>query len=147
MFLPDDSRTPAIDAMTFLWTGQWPANRCPVLSGQKLTVALADGSTPAKPGVFPVGTKLACAVEVSDPENDPLRITWELRPDVADNPNVGGDWEPSVEPVKDAVVSIIEGGRQVIMQLPAKPGKYRVFVYAYDGHGNATTANVPLLTD
>ena len=147
MFLPDGSRTPAIDTMTFLWTGQRPTNRCPVLSGQKLTVAPADGSTPANPGVFPAGTKLACAVEVSDPENNPLRITWELRPDVADNTNVGGDWEPSVEPVKDAVVSIIEGGRQAVMQLPAKPGKYRVFVYVYDGHGNATTANVPLLTE
>ena len=147
MFLPDGSRTPAIDTMTFLWTGQWPSNRCPVLTGQKLTVAPADGSAPAKPGIFPAGAKLACTVEVSDPENDPLRITWELRPDVADNPNVGGDWEPSVEPLKDAVVSTSDGGRKAVMQLPSKAGKYRVFVYAHDGHGNATTANLPLLAE
>ena len=64
-----------------------------------------------------------------------------------DNPNVGGDWESSVEPIKDAVVSTSEGDRQALMQLPSQPGKYRVFVYAHDGHGNATTANVPLLAE
>ena len=147
MFLPDGSRTPAIDTMTFCWTGQWPANRCPVLTGHKLTVVQPDGNAPAKPGVFAAGTVLACAVEVTDPENDPLRITWELRPDVADNPNVGGDWEPAVEPVKDALISTSDGGRHRVIRLPSQPGKYRVFVYAHDGHGNATTANVPLLTE
>jgi hypothetical protein len=110
-------------------------------------VAPADGSTPAKPGVFPAGTKLACAVEVSDRENDPLRIIWVLRPDVADNPNVGGDWEPGVDPLPEAVLSIGEAGRRAVLRLPPKPGKYRIFVYVHDGHGNATTANLPVLAE
>ena len=131
--------------MTFLWTGQWPTNRCPVLTGQKLAVTPVDGGVPAQSGVFPAGSKFACTVEASDPENDPLHIVWELRPDVADDPNVGGDWEPGVNPVKDAVRSTSEEGRLAVIQLPAKPGKYRVFVYAHDGHGNATTANYALL--
>ena len=147
MFLPDGSRTPAIDTMTWLWTGQWPANRCPSLGAKKLTVVGAEGLAPARPGVFRAGAKLAGAVDVSDPDGDALRITWELRPDVADNPNVGGDWEPSVKPLPDAVVSTSDEGRHAVLQLPPAPGKYRVFVYAHDGHGNATTANTPILAE
>ncbi|HVV73094.1 MAG TPA: hypothetical protein VHI52_16595, partial [Verrucomicrobiae bacterium] len=147
MFLPDGSRTPAIDTMSFLWTGHWPTNRCPVLQGNKLTVLSAVGKAPLRPGVYLPGTKLDCAIEVSDPDNDPLRITWELRPDVADNPNVGGDWEPSVEPLPSVVISTADEGRRAVIQLPPKPGKYRVFVYAHDGRGNATTANMPLLVE
>jgi hypothetical protein len=147
MFLPDGSRTPAVDTMTYLWTGQWPTNRCPVLGGRRLTVLAADGTRAAQPGVFPVATTLDCTVEVSDPENDPLHITWELRPDVADNPNVGGDWEPGVDPLPEAVLSIGEAGRRAVLRLPPKPGKYRIFVYVHDGHGNATTANLPVLAE
>jgi hypothetical protein len=44
MFLPDGSRTPAIDMMTFLWTDHWPTNRCPALGPAKLRVARFDGS-------------------------------------------------------------------------------------------------------
>lgn len=145
MFLPDGSRTPAIDAMTFLWTGHWPTNRCPSLEGKRLSIAMADGSNPVNPGVFLPGAKVACAVQVSDPDGDPLQVQWELRPDVADHPGVGGDWEPSVEPLPGAILSTSENERRSIVQLPPKPGKYRVFVYARDSRGNATTANLPLL--
>jgi len=144
MFLPDGSRTPAIDTMTLLWSGRWPTNRCPALGPGKVRVTRSDGSAPEKPGECQAGDRLACAVDVSDPDGDPLRITWELRPDVADNPGVGGDWEPGVEPLSGAVLSTRDAGRSAEVQLPAKAGKFRLFMYAHDGQGNATTANVPL---
>lgn len=67
MFLPDGSRTPAVDMMTFLWSGRWPTNRCPALGPEKLRVTRADGRAPEKPGVFAVGEKIRGTVDVSDP--------------------------------------------------------------------------------
>jgi hypothetical protein len=43
-------------------------------------------------------------------------------------------------------VMVVIGGQYADIQLPAKAGQYRLFVYARDGRGNATTANLPLLT-
>jgi len=146
MFLPDGSRTPAIDMMTWLWTNRWPTNRCPELGPDKVGITPSDGRVAEQPGVFAPGDHLVCSMDVRDPEGDPLRISWELRPDVADNPNVGGDWEPGVEPISGVILSTRDADRGVEIQLPSKPGKYRLFVYAHDGQGGATTANVPLLS-
>ena len=74
MFLPDGSRTPAIDTMTFLWTGQWPTNRCPALGADKLRVTRSDGSAPKTPGVFQPGERIIAFLDVTDPENDLLSI-------------------------------------------------------------------------
>lgn len=146
MFLPDGSRTPAIDMMTRLWTGRWPANRCPALGAPALRVTGADGRATTRFGTFRAGEMLAAHVSVSDPDGDPIQITWDLRPDVADNPNVGGDWEPSVEPIPGAIAESHKDSPEAQVRLPG-PGKYRLFVYVHDGHGNATTANMPLLVE
>ncbi len=62
MFLPDGSRTPAVDAMTFLWTGHWPTNRCPSLGAEQTPSLTAEARrTARKPGVFRAGAKLAGA--------------------------------------------------------------------------------------
>ncbi len=87
---------------------------------------------------------MRCAVAADDPEGEELKIVWELRPDVADDPNVGGDPEKPSAPIPAAVVS--SEGKQAVLQLPAQPGKWRIFVYVYDPHGSAATANLPILT-
>ena len=135
MFLPDGSRTEAIDTMTRLWTGADPPNRCPKVSRIRCT---PGGDTPQ---VHKPGTVLSCSVDASDPENDPLTVTWDLRPDKADDPGVGGDYEPPVAPIVGAVT--VKAGRATV-QMPETPGNVRLFVYVHDGHGNAATANLPL---
>lgn len=142
MFLPDGSRTEAIDAMQLAWTGAYPTNRCPLFGPDKIEV-ISEMSLKRKPNIYLVGSHLRCAIQVSDPDNDPITIQWDLRPDVADNPKVGGDWEPEAVPIED---SILSGERnRVEVRLPSTPGKYRLFVYAHDNHGGAATANLPLL--
>ena len=60
----------------------------------------------------------------------------------SDNPGRGGDREPSTPPIAEALVSAQQN--QALIQLPAKEGNYRLFVYAFDPKGSAATANLPL---
>lgn len=142
MFLPEGNRLGAVDAMTMAWTGKWPANRCPQIGSGKIKVRVDGAASDAAPQVFAPGARLRCSVDASDPENDPLTIKWDLRVDVSDNPSRGGDREPSTPPITEAVISTQE--RQALIQLPAKVGNYRLFVYAFDPKGSAATANLPL---
>jgi hypothetical protein len=137
MFLPDGRRTGSMDMMQKLWTGAWPANRCPELAGGFDAIRI-EGQ-PDAPGVVAPGTLLRCAVVATDPEGDTLTIDWDLRPDVSDNPNVGGDFEPDVKPIDGAVTA--SPGQTAEIRVPETPGNYRIFVYAGDPHGNAATAN------
>lgn len=133
MFLEDGSRTEAVDRMTSLWSGKWPANRSPKLSRIQ--------AEPAG-GVYPSGSELRCSMQASDPDGDPLQILWELRLDVSGNPNVGGDREPPTPPIPGAVAA--SRGPNATILLPKQPADYRIFVYVRDGKGNAATANLPV---
>lgn len=144
MFLEDGSRTAAVDVMTHLWSGQWPTNRCPSLAQVPIGLTAEKDDTRGEAAIFRAGAILRARVQASDPEGDALKVTWDLRRDVADDPRVGGDYEPLEPPIPGAVLES-EGDRAVI-QLPGSPGKYRVFVYVRDSHGGAATANVPILT-
>jgi hypothetical protein len=136
MFLDDGSRTESVDVMTRLWSGRDPANRSPRIGR---ILATPGGEAPA---IHKPSAQLDAEVQVSDPDGDPLKVTWDLRPDVADNPNVGGDFEESVPPIPGSILS--SEGSKARVQVPAKPGNYRLFVYAHDGKGNAATANLAL---
>ncbi len=135
MFLEDGSRTESIDVMTYLWTGKYPANRSPRIGPGKIAIVSSDR-------VFRPGSVFECSLDVSDPDGDPVSVTWDLRLDVTGNKNVGGDREDPVPPIEGAIVS--SEGYRAKVRVPEKEGYYRLFVYARDGHGNAATANVPL---
>ena len=87
--------------------------------------------------------ELRCAVHASDPDADPLKIAWDLRKDVSGNKNVGGDREQPTPPIDAALLHA--AGNTAEFQLPQQEGPYRIFVYVRDNHGNAATANYPLL--
>jgi hypothetical protein len=144
MWLADGSRSAAVDMMTFLWTDKWPDNRCPTISPAKIQLQQEGGMAPAEPGHFTAGATLRGLVQASDPEQDPLAFEWDLRRDVADDPRVGGDFEPLEPAIAGAVLE--SKGAEATLRLPEKPGKFRVFVYVRDGRGGAATANVPILT-
>jgi hypothetical protein len=144
MFLPDGSPTAAVDVMTYLWTGKWPANRAPRIGPGKFKITAESGTT-GRENEFLTGAKLRCAVNTSDPEGEAVSVSWDLRLDVSDNPNRGGDRESPSSPIEGAVLS--ESGNEALIQVPSKPGNYRIFVYARDPGGKAATANVPILAE
>lgn len=131
MLLPNGERLGAVEAMTFAWTGRWPANRAPQI--RSLTTE-ADGKEVAP------ASRLTASVDAADPDGDPLAIDWEVRSESSDRKQ-GGDRE-SAPPAHPAAILSAQGSR-LVFQAPAQEGAYRLFVTVHDGKGNAATANVP----
>lgn len=129
--LPDGSKLGAVDALTQLWSGKPPANLCPVI--RSLAV---DGSGQTTPGAT-----VQAALDVSDPENDPLKTTWILQEDPADY-NTGGDGQAVPPTFPDAIVA--SGTKSATIKMPSSHGSYRLYAYIHDGHGGAAVGNVSL---
>ena len=142
MFLEDGSRTQAVDVMTELWSGHALANQAPRIGPNKIRISTDDPDT-SEPAQIVPGAMMHCAVDASDPDGDPLEVSWDLRRDVSGNANVGGDRESPSAPISGLILSA--AGKGATFQLPDREGPYRLFVYVRDGHGNAATANLPLL--
>ena len=134
MFQPDGTPLDTVDAMTEAWTGKPPAKRAPRIERLEVTSVLRPGEEWLR---VPPGARLRARVQAADPDGGALAITWDLRPDVSDNPATGGDREAAVEPIAGAVAG---DGAQCEVTMPAE-GNYRLFVYVRNGHGKASTAN------
>ncbi|HPO70392.1 MAG TPA: glycoside hydrolase family 2 TIM barrel-domain containing protein [Anaerohalosphaeraceae bacterium] len=137
MFLPDGTPTEMMDTMTYLWTGKWPANKCPSIGDKKIWV---EGNEMHH--IYRPSQEVVFRVQANDPEGDQMTAEWDIRKDESDNPSVGGDWERRVPPIDGAVVSS-EADRAVI-RMPQESGNYRVFVYIRDASGKTATANLPI---
>lgn len=131
MFLDDGAATAAVDVMTEIWSGSAPANLAPKVSS--LTV---DGDQQRQPGA-----RIAVSVLASDPEGQPLRARWALKPESGERVT-GGDFRRTLPDIAGAVVEA--GVDAAVIKLPQAPGAYRVFYTVYDDDGKAATANLPL---
>lgn len=135
MFLPDGTPLDTVDAMTMAWTGRWPEKRAPRIEVLDVVSVLRPGEVWLR---VPPGARLRARVAAASPGGSPLNVTWDLRPDVSDNPSTGGDREPAVEPIAGAVSS---SGETCEVAMPEARGNYRLFVYVRNAHGKAATAN------
>ena len=132
ILLPDGSKLGAVDALTEAWTGKTPANRCPELKSLKI-----EGSDQVEPGAT-----VKAALNVTDPDGDPLKVDWVLQSDNA-RMNTNGDKENAPPTYADAIVHGSNTGAEVHM--PRAGGIYRLFAYVHNRHNGAAVANVPLL--
>ncbi|HEY5642908.1 MAG TPA: glycoside hydrolase family 2 TIM barrel-domain containing protein [Woeseiaceae bacterium] len=130
--------TEAVDVMHYLWTGDWPSNRTPRVHSMTL-----DGRTSRNSVTIVAGMPYEAAIDVSDPDNDPLTYVWEVKYESSATQS-GGDFEAQIESL-DGVLSDIASARTTVTL--TEPGKYRVFAYAYDGQGHAAHANIPILVE
>jgi hypothetical protein len=135
MFLESGENTESVDVMQYVWTGEWPENRSPQLMSFLLNGKTAYGNVYLSPG----GTFDAVAT-ATDPDGDELEYAWEIIPEVPEHKQSdGGDFEERQETVfKERTTENI-----ITAAAPEKEGAYRLFVYAFDGHNNAATANIP----
>lgn len=134
MFLEDGSKTESVDAMHYLWTGNWPENRCPSI--QQLTLNGADAYQNV---TLQSRQAFEAQVMYRNYENDSLNFYWEIMKESTDL-GWGGDYES-----KPDVVFSAKGKDKITINAPAENGAYRLFIYIKDEFGNAATANIPFL--
>jgi hypothetical protein len=132
LFLASGEKLPAVDALSFAWTGEWPANRAPAIRSLASPIALQS--------VQP-GRKSYAEVDSADREGDTLRYLWEIRAESSDR-RIGGDAEAAPPSFPDAIRSG-QGTRRITLKAPRRAGGYRVFVTVFDGQGGAAAHNVP----
>ncbi|MDX2064323.1 MAG: glycoside hydrolase family 2 TIM barrel-domain containing protein [Fimbriimonadaceae bacterium] len=130
MHLPTGENLQAVDEMTRLWSGRYPANRSP----QIRSVRVSPKNDVAK------GAEIEFVVDAFDPDRDALHYEYVLRHESTDK-KIGGYPEKAPPTVftRDAGDS-----SRLRFRMPEYPGEYRIFVYIRDGKGNAATANVSL---
>lgn len=131
LLLPDGTRLGGVDALADVW-GRPRDNRAPTAA------ALAvDGGDTRQPG-----ESITVRWSVTDPDGDPLAVTWTLRPELTAI-LTGGDTLPTPAAVPGVVVS--SSDQQARLQLPTAQGVYRVYAVARDDHGGGAVATLPLL--
>lgn len=135
MFDAQGRETEAVDVMHYAWTGRWPQNRTPHLDSMKIESQTAYAGVYLQPGQTYTGQ-----VWTEDPEKDSLQYKWEILPEGTRFP-YGGNGEKRPPALPDLIAATDTS--KISFRSPAAAGAYRLFVYAYDGHQNWATANVP----
>ena len=129
MFLPTGEKLAAVDAMSELWSGRAPRDRCPEIRDFGL----------AGPDVVQPGDTLRVGLAVADPEGAAVDAHWQVFTEVTEY-LTGGDVPPA--PLElDGIV--IAGSAQGATLVAPGGGTYRLHLTARDGTGGAATASVP----
>jgi len=135
MILDGSLKTPQVDVISRHWTGEWPENRAPLARAIESELTLSK--------VEPGGQAEARLV-VTDPDGDPLRISWRVQHETRDR-RQGGDAEAAPPVVEGAIVET--EGKTAVIRIPDEPGPYRLYAFAYDDRGNAAAVNVPFFVE
>ena len=138
IFLEDGKETESVDVMHFIWNGEWPENRTPIIEDYKL-----NGKTAYENVELKADEQYSAHIMIKDYEDDEISYRWEIMPESTDLKE-GGDAEERPESIEGLIVSEKEG--EVVFKSPTK-GAYRLFVYASDGNNQAATANIPFLVN
>ena len=134
LFLEDGKETESVDVMHYIWNNKWPENRTPQIQSFTINNKTAYNSVTIEPG-----NDITALVKIFDFEDDHITYSWELMPESTDLKD-GGDTEERPEKIEIEIKTNQNGTLQ--FKAP-KPGAYRLFVYADDGHNHAATANIP----
>lgn len=132
MLLPDGTRLGPVDAMTELWSGKPPANRCPTVASAKLV-----GAEQVDPG-----STLRASLETTDPDGDPLKVEWVVQAE-PESASLGGDNQIAPPTLTEAIVKSDAHG--VDVRAPKDPGPYRIYAFIRDNQGNGAVASLPFL--
>jgi hypothetical protein len=138
IFMENGNETESVDVMHYIWTNEWPSNRCP-----RLEEFLLDGKTAYDNVTLTPNKHYDAIVRIEDADGDKIKYIWDVKPESTDLGD-GGDFESTPE----SLTGLISGeGDTIDLQAPSVGGAYRLFIYADDGHGNTAHANIPFLVN
>lgn len=135
MFLQSGEKTPMVDAMQRIWTGEEPAYRSPIITG--LHSSLCENVAPPK-SIHEV------RVTFSHPDQGPLDFEWLIVAETRDRRS-GGDAEETPPTISGCVRETL--GDRARIQLPETTGAYRVFIFLRDENGGGDAANFPFYVE
>lgn len=127
--------TALVQEMRQIWGDTTTMNKAPYVAYVTLDKRFAYDHIYLKPNQAYESTVFAF-----DPEQDSLRLKWEVLPE-AEVQDGNADKQEKPKPLQGLLQKKDE--RQVVLQTPKREGAYRLFVYIYDGHNNLATANIP----
>jgi hypothetical protein len=124
---------PTVDTMAFEWSGAYPTNRAPDVTG----LTLAGGSATDNV-TLTAGQSVPAVVTATEPDGDTMSYVWEILQDPTQaTSNMGEARQPRVGNPQKGTAPMLN------VTSPTTPGQYRLFVYVLDGKGHAGTANIP----
>jgi hypothetical protein len=135
LFTENGESSEVVDAMQYLWTGSYPANRAPHLDS-----LLLENKRGVSSIYLQAGKAYQAEAFAHDPDNDKLTARWELLPESNDL-KTGGDHESRPAPIASLIGDY--NAEHAIIKAPEKAGAYRLFLYVMDGHNHVATANIP----
>lgn len=126
-------KTPMVEAMQRVWTGNTLTETAPVIEGMTINGQHAIDNIRVK-----AGTPFKAEVFVTDKENDRLTCVWEILKE-ATVLGFGGSYEPRPDRVGEVVTLDTNEYEGTVNE----PGEYRLYVYVLDNTGFVSTINVP----
>ena len=139
MFVPTGEATETVDVMQHLWKGCWPEFRSPHLQEMWL-----DGKTARQNVHLNAGNSYKAKVQAQSADHSPLTYSWEIMEESSAQ-STGGDFEEQPKKLPGMLTTGAAGEAQI--KAPVQQGAYRLFVYAFNGHGQAAYANIPFYVD
>lgn len=135
MFLENGRKTASVDVMEYVWTGEWPEKRAPLMKDFFL-----NNQNAIKSITVSTGQNMSALAEAESLTNEKLRYHWEIMGEVPEeHQSDGGDFEQR----PTTLLKMESDDPQVAITAPEKPGDYRLFVYVLDAYNGAATANIP----
>ena len=127
-------KTPMVEAMQRVWSGQEPEQTAPVVTGIKV-----EGKQPIESPTVECGKAFKVEVAATDREGDKMTYIWEVLYE-ATVLGFGGSYEPRPERYGE-VFTTTEPVAEIKID---KAGNYRVYAYVADGTGYISTVNSPV---
>ena len=136
LLMDSGEETETVDVMHYIWNGAWPDNRTP-----RVNSLLLDGKGHKDSVTLQAGQTVDTVLDVLEPDGDPIRFRWEVKPESTSTKS-GGDYEEAI----NSIDGLLSGTSAAKVTLTApEPGAYRLYAYAYDDQGHAAHANIPFL--